>query len=197
MNDYLLRLLTIFLGGILTQNFIFSRFMGICPFLGVSKKIGTAFGMGMAVTFVMTLAGTVTYLIYKYLLLPFELMYMKTIVFIFVIASLVQFVEMALQKYVPSLYAALGIYLPLITTNCAVLGAVLLVVDTYAYETLVEAIVFNFSAALGFTLAIVLMAGVRESIETSPIPKFLQGFPIVLISAALIAMAFGGLSFQL
>ncbi|MBQ7039383.1 MAG: RnfABCDGE type electron transport complex subunit A [Clostridia bacterium] len=190
-------LLTIFLGGILTQNFIFSRFMGICPFLGVSKKIETAFGMGMAVTFVMTLAGTVTYLIYKYLLLPFELMYMKTIVFIFVIASLVQFVEMALQKYIPSLYAALGIYLPLITTNCAVLGAVLLVVDTYAYQTLAEAIIFNFSAALGFTLAIVLMAGVRESIETSPIPKFLQGFPIVLISAALIAMAFGGLSFQL
>ena len=197
MNDYLMSLLTIFLGGILTQNFIFSRFMGICPFLGVSKKIETAFGMGMAVTFVMTLAGTVTYLIYKYLLLPFELMYMKTIVFIFVIASLVQFVEMALQKYIPSLYAALGIYLPLITTNCAVLGAVLLVVDTYAYQTLAEAIIFNFSAALGFTLAIVLMAGVRESIETSPIPKFLQGFPIVLISAALIAMAFGGLSFQL
>ena len=197
MNNYLVGLLTIFLSGILTQNFIFSRFMGICPFLGVSKKIGTAFGMGMAVTFVMTLAGTVTYLIYKYLLLPFELMYMKTIVFIFVIASLVQFVEMALQKYVPSLYAALGIYLPLITTNCAVLGAVLLVVDTYAYQTLAEAIIFNFSAALGFTLAIVLMAGVREHIETAPIPKFLQGFPIVLISAALIAMAFGGLSFQL
>lgn len=197
MNDYLMSLLTIFLSGILTQNFIFSRFMGTCPFLGVSKKISTAFGMGMAVTFVMTLAGTVTYLIYKYLLFPFQLMYMKTIVFIFVIAALVQFVEMALQKYVPSLYAALGIYLPLITTNCAVLGAVLLVVDTYAYETLAEAIVFNFSAALGFTLAIVLMAGVRESIENAPIPKFLQGFPIVLISAALIAMAFGGLSFQL
>ncbi|MBR4030128.1 MAG: RnfABCDGE type electron transport complex subunit A [Clostridia bacterium] len=188
-------LLTIILGGLFTQNFIFSRFMGICPFLGVSNKTSTAFGMGMAVTFVMTLAGTVTYLVYQYLLLPLSLTYLKTIVFIFIIASLVQFVEMALQKYIPSLYAALGIYLPLITTNCAVLGAVLLVVDTYAYQTLAEAIIFNFSAALGFTLAIVLMAGVRERMENAPIPEFLKGFPIVLISAALIAMSFSGLSF--
>ena len=171
--------------------------MGICPFLGVSKKISTAFGMGMAVTFVMTLAGTVTFLVYKYVLVPFEIEYMKTIAFIFIIAALVQFVEMALQKYVPSLYAALGIYLPLITTNCAVLGAVLLVVDTLKYETLLEAIVFNFSAALGFTLAIVLMAGVRERLETAPIPSYLKGFPIVLISAALISMAFVGMSFSL
>lgn len=195
MNNYLMGLLTILLGGLFTQNFIFSRFMGICPFLGVSNKISTAFGMGMAVTFVMTLAGTVTYLVYEYILLPLSLTYLKTIVFIFVIASLVQFVEMALQKYIPSLYSALGIYLPLITTNCAVLGAVLLVVDTYAYKTLAEAIVFNFSAALGFTLAIVLMAGVRERMENAPIPEFLKGFPIVLISAALIAMSFSGLSF--
>ena len=192
MNNMAVSLFSILLSGILTQNFIFSRFMGTCPFLGVSKKIDTAFGMGIAVTFVMTLAGTVTYLVYKYLLLPFNLTYMKTIVFIFIIASLVQFVEMALQKYMPSLYSALGIYLPLITTNCAVLGAVLLVVDTYNYQTLAEAVTFNFSAALGFTLAIVLMAGVRERLETAPIPKFLQGFPIVLISAALISMAFGG-----
>lgn len=190
-------ILLILLSGILTQNFIFSRFMGICPFLGVSKKISTAFGMGMAVTFVMTLAGTVTFLVYKYVLVPFEIEYMKTIAFIFIIAALVQFVEMALQKYVPSLYSALGIYLPLITTNCAVLGAVLLVVDTLKYETLLEAIAFNFSAALGFTLAIVLMAGVRERLETAPIPEFLKGFPIVLISAALISMAFVGLSFNL
>lgn len=190
-------ILLILLSGILTQNFIFSRFMGICPFLGVSKKIPTAFGMGMAVTFVMTLAGTVTFLVYKYVLVPFEIEYMKTIAFIFIIAALVQFVEMALQKYVPSLYSALGIYLPLITTNCAVLGAVLLVVDTLKYETLLEAIAFNFSAALGFTLAIVLMAGVRERLETAPIPEFLKGFPIVLISAALISMAFVGLSFNL
>ena len=195
MNNMAVSLFSILLSGILTQNFIFSRFMGTCPFLGVSKKIDTAFGMGIAVTFVMTLAGTVTYLVYKYLLLPFNLTYMKTIVFIFIIASLVQFVEMALQKYMPSLYSALGIYLPLITTNCAVLGAVLMVVDTYNYQTLAEAVTFNFSAAIGFTLAIVLMAGVRERLETAPIPKFLQGFPIVLISAALISMAFGGLSF--
>lgn len=194
-NSVLTGLLSILLSGILTNNFIFSRFMGICPFLGVSKKTSTAVGMGMAVTFVMTLAGTVTYLVYRYLLVPFQLEYMKTIIFIFIIAALVQFVEMALQKLLPSLYTALGIYLPLITTNCAVLGAVLLVTDTYKYETLIEAVVFNFSAALGFTLAIVLLAGVRERLETAPIPKFLKGFPIVLISAALISMAFVGLSF--
>lgn len=194
-NNILTGLLSILLSGILTNNFIFSRFMGICPFLGVSKKTSTAVGMGMAVTFVMTLAGTVTYLVYRYLLVPFQLEYMKTIIFIFIIAALVQFVEMALQKLLPSLYTALGIYLPLITTNCAVLGAVLLVTDTYKYETLIEAVVFNFSAAFGFTLAIVLLAGVRERLETAPIPKFLKGFPIVLISAALISMAFVGLSF--
>ena len=194
-NSILTGLLSILLSGILTNNFIFSRFMGICPFLGVSKKTSTAVGMGMAVTFVMTLAGTVTYLVYRYLLVPFQLEYMKTIIFIFIIAALVQFVEMALQKLLPSLYTALGIYLPLITTNCAVLGAVLLVTDTYKYETLIEAVVFNFSAALGFTLAIVLLAGVRERLETAPIPKFLKGFPIELISAALISMAFVGLSF--
>lgn len=194
-NSILTGLLSILLSGILTNNFIFSRFMGICPFLGVSKKTSTAVGMGMAVTFVMTLAGTVTYLVYRYLLVPFQLEYMKTIIFIFIIAALVQFVEMALQKLLPSLYTALGIYLPLITTNCAVLGAVLLVTDTYKYETLIEAVVFNFSAAFGFTLAIVLLAGVRERLETAPIPKFLKGFPIVLISAALISMAFVGLSF--
>ena len=194
-NGILAGLLSILLSGILTNNFIFSRFMGICPFLGVSKKTSTAVGMGMAVTFVMTLAGTVTFLVYKYLMIPFGLEYMKTIIFIFIIAALVQFVEMALQKLLPSLYTALGIYLPLITTNCAVLGAVLLVTDTYKYETLIEAVVFNFSAALGFTLAIVLLSGVRERLETAPIPKFLKGFPIVLISAALISMAFVGMSF--
>ncbi len=188
-------LLSILLSGLLTNNFIFSRFMGICPFLGVSKKTSTALGMGMAVTFVMTLAGAVSFLIYKYILVPFGLEYMKTIVFIFVIAALVQFVEMVLEKSVPSLYTALGIYLPLITTNCAVLGAVLLVTDTYKYETLIEAVMFNLSAALGFTLAIVLLSGVRERIERSDVPHFLKGYPIVLISAALIAMAFSGLNF--
>ncbi len=188
-------LLSILLMGLLTNNFIFSRFMGTCPFFGVSKKIDTAFGMGMAVTFVMTISGVVTYIVYNNFLVPYDLMYLKTIVFIFIIAALVQFVEMALQKFLPSLYTSLGIYLPLITTNCAVLGAVLLVVDTYKYQTLIEALVFNMSAALGFTLAIVLLAGVRERLDTAPIPKFLQGFPIVLVSAALIAMSFTGLSF--
>lgn len=179
------------IAAILINNFVLSRFMGICPFLGVSKKTSTAVGMGMAVTFVMTLAGTITWLINQYVLVAFNMQYMKTIVFIFVIAALVQFVEMALQKYSPSLYAALGIYLPLITTNCAVLGAVLLAVDTYNYG-LVETIVFNFFAAVGFTLAIILLSGVRERLETAKIPKFMQGFPIVLVSAALISMAFLG-----
>ena len=179
------------IAAILINNFVLSRFMGICPFLGVSKKTSTAVGMGMAVTFVMTLAGTITWLINQYVLVAFNMGYMKTIVFIFVIAALVQFVEMALQKYSPSLYAALGIYLPLITTNCAVLGAVLLAVDTYNYG-LVDTIVFNFFAAVGFTLAIILLSGVRERLETAKIPKFMQGFPIVLVSAALISMAFLG-----
>lgn len=179
------------IAAILINNFVLSRFMGICPFLGVSKKTSTAVGMGMAVTFVMTLAGTITWLINQYVLVAFNMQYMKTIVFIFVIAALVQFVEMALQKYSPSLYAALGIYLPLITTNCAVLGAVLLAIDTYNYG-LVETIVFNFFAAVGFTVAIILLSGVRERLETAKIPKFMQGFPIVLVSAALISMAFLG-----
>ena len=184
-------ILKIAISAILINNFVLSRFMGICPFLGVSKKTSTAVGMGMAVTFVMTMAGTITWLINKYILVAFNMGYMKTIVFIFVIAALVQFVEMALQKYSPSLYSALGIYLPLITTNCAVLGAVLLAIDTYNYG-LVETIVFNFCAAIGFTLAIILLSGVRERLETAKIPKFMQGFPIVLVSAALISMAFLG-----
>lgn len=184
-------ILKIAISAILINNFVLSRFMGICPFLGVSKKTSTAVGMGMAVTFVMTLAGTITWIINKYILVAFNMQYMKTIVFIFVIAALVQFVEMALQKYSPSLYAALGIYLPLITTNCAVLGAVLLAIDTYNYG-LVETIVFNFFAAVGFTVAIILLSGVRERLETARIPKFMQGFPIVLVSAALISMAFLG-----
>ncbi len=179
------------IAAILINNFVLSRFMGICAFLGVSKKTSTAVGMGMAVTFVMTMAGTITWLINKYILVAFNMQYMKTIVFIFVIAALVQFVEMALQKYSPSLYSALGIYLPLITTNCAVLGAVLLAVDTFNYG-LLETIVFNFFAAIGFTVAIVLLSGVRERLETARIPKFMQGFPIVLVSAALISIAFLG-----
>lgn len=184
-------IIIIAINAILIENFVLSRFLGICPFLGVSKKTSTAVGMGMAVTFVMTLSGLITWLIQEYILIPFDMVYMQTIVFIFVIAALVQFVEMALQKFTPSLYTALGIYLPLITTNCAVLGATLLAINTYEY-TLIETVVFCMSAAIGFTVAIILLSGVRERLETSNIPKFLQGFPIVLISAALISIAFLG-----
>ncbi|MBO5454408.1 MAG: RnfABCDGE type electron transport complex subunit A [Clostridia bacterium] len=184
-------LLVIAISAMLTENFVLSRFMGICPFLGVSKKTSTAVGMGMAVTFVMTLAGIATWLIQHYILVQFHLEYMKTIVFIFVIAALVQFVEMALQRFSPALYTALGIYLPLITTNCAVLGAVLLAIDTYNYN-LIETIVFNMFAAIGFTIAIILLSGVRERLEEAKIPSFMQGLPIVMISAALISIAFLG-----
>lgn len=184
-------ILVIAISAMLTENFVLSRFMGICPFLGVSKKTSTAIGMGMAVTFVMTLAGIATWLIQEYILVKFNMQYMETIVFIFVIAALVQFVEMALQKFSPGLYTALGIYLPLITTNCAVLGAVLLAIDTYNYN-LIETIVFNMFAAIGFTIAIILLAGVRERLEAAKIPSFMQGLPIVMISAALISIAFLG-----
>ena len=184
-------LFSVLLTAILTQNFVLAKFLGICPFLGVSKKVKTASGMSLAVIFVMVLATAVTFPINKYLLVKFNLEYLQTIVFILVIAALVQLVEIVLKKYMKSLYNALGIYLPLITTNCAVLGAVLLVVDTFAYG-LVEAVVFNFCAALGFTLAIILLSGVRERLETADIPEFLKGFPIVLISAALISIAFLG-----
>ena len=192
MNNLLVSLLTIMLSGILTQNFIFSRFMGICPFLGVSKKISTAFGMGMAVTFVMTLAGTVTYLVYKYVLAPFELAYMKTIVFIFIIAALVQFVEMALKKLLPSLYSALGIYLPLITTNCAVLGIAL--TNITEKFTLLFSVLNGLFCALGFTLAIWIFACVRERVEHCDIPEAFKGFPIALVTAALLSFAFMGFS---
>lgn len=184
-------ILVIAISAMLTENFVLSRFLGICPFLGVSKKTSTAVGMGMAVTFVMTLAGITTWLIQHYILVKFNMQYMETIVFIFVIAALVQFVEMALQRYSPALYTALGIYLPLITTNCAVLGAVLLAIDTYNYN-LVETVVFNMFAAIGFTIAIILLAGVRERLETANIPSFMKGLPIIMISAALISIAFLG-----
>ncbi len=152
---------------ILTENFIFSKFYGICPFLGVSEKPSTALGMGMAVTFVMTVSGAATYLVYTYALVPLHLEYLKTIAFILVIASLVQFIEMFLKKNVPSLYGALGIYLPLITTNCAVLGAALQYREGVRFR---KSLVFGFSAALGFTLAIVIFAGVRERMRYSDPP---------------------------
>ena len=180
------------LSAILTENFIFLKFYGICPFLGVSEKPDTALGMGMAVTFVMTVSSAVTYAIYDLFLVPFGLSYLTTIAFILVIATLVQFIEMFLRKFIPALYSALGIYLPLITTNCAVLGAALLNVNEgYSF---IESLVFGFSAALGFTLAIVLFAGVRERLKYANPPKAFAGMPIILITAGLVAMAFSGFS---
>ncbi len=184
------RILIILVGSILVNNFVFSRFLGICPFLGVSKRIGTAFGMGMAVTFVMALASMITYLVQTALLVPNDLQYLQTIAFILVIAVLVQLVEMMLKKVSYGLYQALGVYLPLITTNCAVLGVALLNV-TEGYN-LVESVVNGTAAALGFTLAIVLFAGLRERFELTEMPKWMQGFPGALITAGLMSVAFLG-----
>ena len=177
---------------ILTNNFIFSKFLGICPFLGVSNKVGTAASMGLAVTFVMTLASLICYMLNAWVLVPLGLEYMQTIVFILVIASLVQFVEMFLKKAMPAIYSALGIYLPLITTNCAVLGVATLNVSE-GYNMLFSVLNGTFSA-LGFLLAIVLMAGVRERLENSKIPACMKGFPISLVTAGLMAIAFMGFS---
>jgi len=183
-------LLLLAVSAVLVNNFVLARFLGICPFLGVSKKIETAVGMGMAVIFVMTVAGVVTWLLYNYVLFPLDLVYLQTIVFILVIASLVQFVEMVIQKVSPVLYQALGIYLPLITTNCAVLGvAVLNVQNEHSFA---EMLVFSFSAALGFTLALVLFAGIRERIEFNDVPESLKGTAIALITAGLLSLAFMG-----
>ncbi len=179
------------LSTILANNYVLVKFLGICPFLGVSKKVGTAVGMSVAVTFVMTVASAVTFFVQK-LLVAFGIEYMQTVAFILVIAVLVQVVEMAIQKFSPALYGALGIYLPLITTNCAVLGVALLNVQE-GYD-FVYTLVYSFSAGLSFMLAIVLFAGVRERLETADIPEPLQGFPIALITAGLIAMAFLGFS---
>ena len=172
------------------NNFVFSLFMCICPFLGVSKKVETAAGMGGAVLFVITIASLCTSLLYNYLLLPFELEYLNTIVFILVIAALVQFVEMVLKKMMPALYKSLGVYLPLITTNCAVLGVALLSVQN-EYNVL-ESVINGIGASVGFLIAIVLMAGIREKLENSNIPEAFKGTPIVLITAGLMAIAFCG-----
>ena len=175
---------------IFVENVVLSKFLGICPFLGVSKKTDTAVGMGMAVTFVMAISSALTYLSYTYVLKPLGLTYLQTITFILIIASLVQLVEMAIQKLSPSLYEALGIYLPLITTNCAVLGAAILNIEN-GYN-FIGSIIYGASVAIGFTVAIVLFAGVRERLEDSEIPEFMKGIPIALVSAGLIAMAFLG-----
>lgn len=185
-------ILTIMFAAVLTENFIFSRFYGVCPFLGVSDKPSTALGMGMAVTFVMTISSAATWTVYRLFLEPYELEYLKTIAFILVIASLVQFIEMFLKKFVPTLYGALGIYLPLITTNCAVLGSALVNIEEgYGF---LESVAFGFSAAVGFTMAIVVFAGVRERLRFADPPKAFRGFPILLIAASLVAMAFSGFS---
>lgn len=185
-------IILIAVSAILVENFVLSKFLGICPFLGVSKKTSTAFGMGGAVVFVMTLSSATTWALNEYLLKPNELEYLQTIAFILVIAALVQFVETVLKKLVPSLYKALGIYLPLITTNCAVLGSALLNMERN--YTFLQAIVFGFAAAVGFTLALILFSGVREKMETSDIPVAFQGLPITLIAASLVSVAFIGFS---
>ena len=186
------KLLSITLGAILANNFIFSQFLGCCPFLGVSKKVDTAVGMGVAVTFVMGLASAVCFVVNRFILIPLDLAYMQTVAFILVIASLVQFIEMFLQKSMPSLYTALGVYLPLITTNCAVLGVVLLnVQNNYNF---IESVVYGITGGLGFLLAIVLFASIRERLVFADYPKCWDGFPIALIPAGLMALAFMGFS---
>ena len=187
------KLLSITLGAILANNFIFSQFLGCCPFLGVSKKVDTAVGMGVAVTFVMGLASAVCFVVNKYILIPLDLAYMQTVAFILVIASLVQFIEMFLQKAMPALYTALGVYLPLITTNCAVLGVALL--NTQNDYNFIESVVYGITGGLGFLLAIFLFAAVREQLEVSgDNPKAFDGFPIALVTAGLMALAFMGFS---
>jgi len=186
------KLISIALGAILVNNFILVQFLGICPFMGVSKKMDTALGMGFAVTFVMGIASAATWLINEYLLLPLGLAYMQTVAFILVIAALVQLVEMFLQKMVPALYQALGIYLPLITTNCAVLGVALLNVQNH--YNFIESVVYGVTGGLGFLVAICLFASIRERVEDCDCPKSFEGFPIALISAGLLALAFMGFS---
>ena len=185
-------LLAITLGAVLSNNFIFSQFLGICPFLGVSKKVDTAVGMGIAVTFVMGLASAITWLVNTFILVPLSLGYMQTVAFILVIASLVQFIEMFLQKAMPSLYTALGVYLPLITTNCAVLGVALLnIQNNYNF---ISSVVYGITGGLGFLLAIVLFASIRERLVFAEYPKAFEGFPIALVTAGLMALAFMGFS---
>ncbi len=188
--DYLVQILLLMLTAVLVENYIFSQFLGICPFLGVSEKPDTALGMGFAVMFVMTLSSAATWLIYHLVLVPLGLAYLETIAFILIIASLVQIIEMFLRKFIPALYGALGIYLPLITTNCAVLGSALLNIQE-GYD-FVQSLAYGFASAAGFTLAIVIFAGVRVRISFAKPPMSFRGTPIALIAAGLIAMAFSG-----
>lgn len=187
-----MNLFSLFIGAFLINNIIFAKFMGICPFLGVSKKIDTAVGMGVAVTFVITLSSTITWLLQRLVLDNLGLEYLQTISFILVIAALVQFVEMFLKKSAPALYEALGVYLPLITTNCAVLGVAIL--NIQEEFNLIETVVHSLAASLSFLLAIVLFAGIRERLALADIPEALEGFPIALITAGLMSIAFLGFS---
>lgn len=186
------KLMVIFFSAILINNFVLTRFLGICPFLGVSQQIETSMGMGFAVIFVMTLASSITWAIQHLILAPLGLAYLQTVAFILVIASLVQLVEMVIQKVSPALYRALGVYLPLITTNCAVLGAAVL--NIREGYTLIESTVNGIAAGVGFTLAIVLFAGIRERLSYSPVPESFRGYPIALVTAGLLSIAFLGFS---
>ena len=192
MSDFA-KLLVLLVASILSNNFIFSRFLGCCPFLGVSSKVETAAGMGLAVTFVMALASLFTWLVYNFILVPLGLEYLQTMSFILVIASLVQFVEMFLKKSSPSLYKSLGIYLPLITTNCAVLGSAIICAEDETFG-LVKSTVFCFASAVGFALALLLFSSVREKLELAKIPVPLKGAAIALLTASILAMAFTGFS---
>ena len=185
-------LLLLFVGAALVNNIVLSRFLGICPFMGVSKSTETAVGMSLSVAFVMTISAVVSFLIDRYILVPLSLEYLRTIVFILIIASLVQFVEMVIEKTLPELYSGLGIYLPLITTNCAVLGVALLNVQ-FKYS-FIEMLIFSFGTAAGFGLALILFAGLRERIAYSAVPKYFQGMPIVFIMAGILSLAFMGFS---
>lgn len=185
-----MELIKIVILALIVNNVVLAQFLGICPFLGVSNKVGTSVGMGAAVVFVMTLANLVTYLIQFFILVPLHIEFMQTITFIFIIAFLVQVVEIILKKSVPSLYQALGIYLPLITTNCAVLGIAILAVKK-DYD-LVSSVVYAASTAVGFTLALILMAGIREQLELNGYPKGMKGFPLSLLTAGLLSLAFMG-----
>ena len=184
------QLIVILMGGVLVNNYVLQQFLGICPFLGVSKKVEQASGMGVAVTFVMLCATAVTYPIYTYALVPLKLEYLQTIVFILVIASLVQFVEIVLKRFIPALHKSLGIYLPLITTNCAVLGVT--INNIKAEYNFLESMVSSLGVGLGFLLAMVLFAGVRSRIENCPSPKAFKGIPITLVAASIVALAFYG-----
>ncbi len=194
------QLLAIVVGAVFVSNFVLARFLGLCPFVGVSKDSDSALGMGMAVIFVMTMASLVTWFVYYYVLVPLEITYLRTIAFILVIATLVQFVEMVIEKTSPALHKSLGIYLPLITTNCAVLGVAVVNVDSFMTTGLarnvsfIYTLVHGFAAGLGFTLALVLMAAIRERLDLIDVPKSMRGIPITFIVAGLMAIAFLGFS---